>query len=135
MANNSRTIWEFIDSRVEVITSYTADCPEREGFEVERTVGERFRQVMQMVCEDSSVFPIVAPGGEHDVCAVWHAGEYMLHICIAEGEEVISTRRPGVPLEVFWLDEARLAEIRNHLRALSDRVKEVNPEWRQLIDS
>lgn len=129
------TIWEYIDFWLNRITSYKASSSTEKDFEVETAASARLREILRKVCEESSVFPRIAPDGENGLAATWHATEFSLEICVWDDlSSSIIARGPGAPLHLYSFDDEGAGHITTeHLKKLSDHVIRGNPRWRELF--
>lgn len=131
-----RDFWTYATSQLEKIASFTPTTPEESTFAVERSVVDRCKEVIGLLCNDVSkcVFPHIAPDGENGVSATWQADKFSLAIIVhSDGEVYISTMTPKTPLRVSPLEEFNLSALPLLIRALSVHVEDVNPRWRDCL--
>ena len=111
-----------------------ANIPMGDKFASDESARKRLHEILNQVCDASTVFPTIASDGERGVDASWHALQYTVCIAVSSDKETWCTlARPRERSRVEPLTEESVAEVKRYLTELSAFVKEHNPEWRTLF--
>lgn len=124
MSGKKLTLAEYISARLLTLSPFTA-------------MAKQLGELLNLVCDESCVFPTIHLDGEGGISAVWHAKEYSLEIFVEnDAVECAVIMRPQDKITVVMIrkrNPAALKKVSDHLRELSAYVKETNSRWRELV--
>jgi len=124
MSGNKLTLAEYINARLLTLSPFTA-------------MAKQLGELLNLVCDESCIFPTINLDGEGGISAVWHAKEYSLEIFVeSDAVESAVIMRPPDKVTVVRMSKRgpkALKEVSDHLRELSAYVQETNSRWRELV--
>lgn len=129
--------WSYVTSKLAAICELEVSTEKTKGYRVERAVILHTEKVLQLLCDDTMVFPTIN-SYDNGIIVNWYADAYSLEIIIDADLTVQTFRKhpksQDIVIQQFTeSDTALVSDLRRHLTQLSNEVKQRNANWMQLI--